>query len=159
MIVANTEIVERMVGRWRPADVAFIRRLAFDNCTPESFDVVLVLLLQPRPALSVGWPDLSGPFWEVEIAFRDVRDLELVVRGPGDVQYPGFDIEDIRDRQWDGVNLLVHDYEAAPVGAPVHFGARRAEVLGCRASLHPPNSPELWREFPGAYPHRLDDVP
>jgi hypothetical protein len=159
MTLANTEIIERMVGRWSPSDVAFIRRLAFENCTPEGFDVVLVLLVQPRPLLSAGWPDPSGPFWEVEIGFRDVRDLEFVVRGPGDVQSPGFDIEDIRDRQWDGVNLLVHDYEAPPVGAPIPFGARRAEVLACRAASQPPNSPDLWRELPGAYPHHLDDAP
>lgn len=79
MTVANTEVIEQFIGRWRPADVAFVRRLTFENCTSESFDVVLVLLLQARPPLSVGWPELSGPFWEAEIAFRDVRDLEFVV--------------------------------------------------------------------------------
>lgn len=151
MVVENIELVESAVGRWEPADVAFIRRFEFENCTPLGFDVVLLVLIQPRPPLSAGWPDPGGPFWEAEIAFRGVRDLEFTLRGPWDVQCPGFDIQDITDRQWEGVRLLVDDYEGEPVGAPIRFGAWSAEVRWCRPARHGPNAAELWREYPGVF--------
>jgi hypothetical protein len=149
--VAGAEIVEGAVGRWLPSDVAFIRRFCFENCSASGFDLVLLVLVQPRPPLSVGWPDPAGPFWEVEIAFEGVRDLSFTIRGPWDVQCPGFDIEDISDRQWEGVRLLVYDYEGEPVGAPIRFAARSAVIRSCQPAQHPPNSPVLTREYPGVF--------
>src|SRR5438270_185479 len=109
--VANSEVVERERGRRAPADVAFIRRFVFEHCSLRGFDLILLVLVQPRPPLSVSWPDPCGPFWEVEIVVQEVRDLSFTIHGPWDVQCPGFDIEDISDRQWEGVRLLVYDYE------------------------------------------------
>ena len=148
--VANAEIAERVVGRWKPTDVAFIRRVEFENCTSQSFDLALTVLLQPRPPLSVGWPDPSGPFWEVEIAFQGVRDLRFTIHGPWDVQCPGFDIEDISDRQWEGIKLLVYDYEGEPVGAALEFGAKAAAIRSCQRAGSGPNCP-ISPEYPGAF--------
>jgi hypothetical protein len=150
-IVANPEVVEREVGRWVPTDVAFIRRLDFENCSSRAFDLILMVLVQPRPPLSVAWPDPHGSFWEVEIAFQEVRDLSFTVHGPWDVQCPGFDIEDISDRQREGVRLLVHDYEGEPIGAPIRFLAKSAAIRFCRLAEYGPNSPVLTREYPGEF--------
>jgi hypothetical protein len=150
-LVGNPEVVEREVGRWLPTDVAFIRRFDFENCSSGRFDLVLLVLVQPRPPLSVGWPDPCGSFWEVEIAFQEVRDLSFTIHGPWDVQCPGFDIEDISDRQWEGVKLLVYDYEAEPVGAPIRFGAKSAAIRSCQPAQYGPNSPMLTRQYPGEF--------
>jgi hypothetical protein len=149
-VVTGTEIIVSQVCRWEPADVSHIRRVSFENCDGASFDLAMLLLLQPRPPLSVGWPDPNGGLWEVEIVFNRVRDLVLTVCGPWDIQTPGFSLDDIRDRQWDGVNLLVYDYEGlTPSG--IRFGAKSARVRGCRPASFPPNSPSVWREYPGVF--------
>lgn len=92
-VVTNTEAIVREVGRWNPSDIAFIRRVSFENSDGISFDLVLQVLVQPRPPLSAGWPDLNGRFWEAVLVFRGVRDLVLTVCGPWDIQTPE------RDRQ------------------------------------------------------------
>jgi hypothetical protein len=150
-VVANTEMIVDQVGRWNPADVAFIRRVSFENWDRASYDVALFLLLQLRPPLSAGWPDLNGRFWEVEIVFHQVRDLLLTVCGPSDIQTPGFSLDDIRERQWDGINLLVSDYEQLNQDG-IRFGAKSALVRSCRPATLPPNALGMWRQFPGEFP-------
>jgi hypothetical protein len=129
-VITNTEKIVCEVGRWDPYDIAFIRRVSFENCEDTSFDLVLQVLLQPRPPLSAGWPDRNETVWEAVLAFRGVRNLVLTVRGPWDIQTPGFCLEDISDRQWDGVNVLVSDYEGLTQEG-IRFGARKAEVRSC----------------------------
>lgn len=150
MDVAGTEVVATAVGRWNPADVAYIRRVSFQNWDGASFDLALLLLLQPRPPLSAGWPDPNGKFWEVEIVFHGVRDLVLTVCGPWDIQTPGFALNDIRERQWEGISLLVSDYEGLTKDG-IRFGAKSAQIRNCRLAAFPPNSPDVWREYPGAF--------
>jgi hypothetical protein len=150
-VVANAEIVVREVGRWQPSDIACIRRVWFENCDGQSFDLALRALLQPRPPLSAGWPDPQGVFWEAEIAFHGVRDLRLIPCGPWDIQTPGFAIEDIRDRQWEGVNLLAYDCEGLPTGSSIRSGAKSAVARSCRRAEYGPAPPGLWREYPGVF--------
>ena len=149
-VVTGTEIVAAQAGRWDPADVAYIRRVSFENCDGASFDLTLLLLLQPRPPLSAGWPEPNGKFWEVEIVFNRVRDLVLTVCGPWDIQTPGFSLDDIRARQWEGINLLVSDYEGLTQDG-IRFGAKSAQVRSCRPASFPPNSPGVWREYPNVF--------
>ena len=149
--VADTHVIVEQVGRWSPADVAYIRRVSFENSESLYFDLVLLLLLQPRPHHSAGWPDPNGRFWEVEIVFNQVRDLVFTVSGPWDIQTPGFSLDDIRDRQWEGINLLVSDSEGLTQDG-IRFGARSAMVRSCRLAPFPPNSPSVWREYPGVFP-------
>jgi hypothetical protein len=148
--VTGTEIIASHAGRWDPADVAYIRRVSFENWDGASFDLALLLLLQPRPTLSAGWPDPTGKFWEADIVFKRVRDLVLTVCGPWDIQTPGFALDDIRERQWEGINLLVSDYEGLAQDG-IRFGAKSAQVRSCRPAAFLPNSPEVWREYPGVF--------
>lgn len=148
--VANSEMVVKQVGHWNPADVAYIRRISFEDWDGVSFGLSLLVLLQPRPPLSTGWPDPDGKFWEVEIAFNRVQNLLLTVIGPWDMQTPGFSLEDIRDRQWDGINILVSDFERLTDDG-IRFGAKSAQVRSCRPAAFPPNSPGLWRTYPGVF--------
>lgn len=157
-VVRDTEIIVRQVGRWNPSDVAYIRRVAFENCNGAAFDLALLLLLQPRPPLSAGWPDPNGTFWETDICFKHVRNLSLTICGPWDIQTPGFAFEDIRDRQWEGVNLLVYDYEELTQES-IRFGAKSAQVRSCQPASLAPNSPNVWREFPGVFNGSGEDTP
>lgn len=149
-IVTGTDLVVQEVGRWSPGDVAFIRRVGFENCDGASFDLALMLLLQPRPHSSAGWPDPAGKYWEVDIVFKQVKDLSVTICGPWDIQTPGFAIEDIRDRQWEAIKLLVYDYENL-TREGLSFGARSAEIRSCQSTVAPPRSDGLWREYPGVF--------
>lgn len=149
-IVSGTELVIGQVGRWQPQDVAFIRRVSFENWDGVTFDVAMLLLLQPRPAVSAGWPDPDGKFWDIDIAFKHVRNLSFTICGPWDIQTPGFALDDIRDRQWEGVKLLVYDFEGLTKEG-ISFGAKSAAIRSCQPTVHPPGSPEVWREYPGVF--------
>lgn len=149
--VSNVELISQEVGRWAPSDIAFIQRVEFYNSEASSFDLNLHVLIQPRPPKSAGWPDPNASFWNAEIVFRGVRDLVFTRCGPWDIQTPGFEIEDIRNRQWDGQAILVYDYEGLSEEG-IRFGARAAEVLSCKLADSPPNVPRLWREYPGKFP-------
>ncbi len=151
-VVTGTDIIVSQVGRWNPADVAYIRRVSFENWDGDSYDMALLLLIQPRPPLSAGWPDPSGNYWETEIVFYRVRNLVLTVCGPWDIQSPGFALDDIHERQWEGINLQVSDYEGLTQDG-ICFGAMSASVRSCCPAEFPPNSPSLWREYPGVCRH------
>lgn len=149
-VITGIELIVAQVGVWKPNDVAYLRRVSFESVDAVSYDLVLLLLLQPRPPLSAGWPDPKEPFWEIEIEFKRVRNLALTVCGPWDIQTPGFSLEDVRDRQWEGINVMVCDYEQLnPDG--ISFVAKSAHVRSCRRAAFPPNSPEVWRQYPGAF--------
>jgi hypothetical protein len=147
-VVANTGLVERAVGRWQSTDIAFIRRFDFENCDGQSFDLVLLTLLQPRPPLSAGWPNPDGPFWEVIISFERVHSLSLTVNGPWDIQTEGFVIEDISAWQWEGVRLRVYDYEEGSY----RFNAWSATIRSCIPARYGPGCPVLSRVYPGPFP-------
>ena len=147
-VIANTDLVERVVGRWQSIDIAFIRRFDFENCDGPSFDLVLLALLQPRPPGSAGWPNPDDPFWEVIISFERVSDFSLTVNGPWDIQTEGFVIEDISDRQWEGVRLRVYDYETGAY----RFNAWSAIIRSCVPARHGPRCPVLSRVYPGLFP-------
>jgi len=141
-MVGNSELVKRVLGRWDCADIAFLRRFAFENVDDGAlFDLSLVVLLQPRPPHSARWPDSRGAFWELEIVFQRVRDLKITVTGPWDIQTPGFVIEDIGAWQWEGIGLRVYDEE----GAPVAFNAQSANVRWCRPAESGPACPTFSR--------------
>lgn len=149
-VLVGTELIVQQLGRWDPADVAYIRRVSFENCEGESFDLALLLLLQPRQPLSARWPNPNGKFWEVDVVFNRVRDLVLTVCGPWDIQTPGFGLDDISERQWEGINFLVSDYEGLTQEG-ISFGAKSAQVRVCRPAALAPNSRGVWREYPGVY--------
>lgn len=61
-VVTGSEMIATHTGRWNPTDVACIRRVSFENWNDASFDLALLLLLQPRPPIPAGWPDPNGKF-------------------------------------------------------------------------------------------------
>jgi hypothetical protein len=156
-VLTGTEIIVQQIGSWSPSDVAYVRRVSFENCETSSFDLALLLLLQPRQGGSVGWPDPHGKFWESEMGFKGIRDLSLTICGPWDIQTPGFAIEDIRDRQWEGVNLLVYDYEGL-THEEIRFGAKSAEVRSCQPTTSAPHFSITWREYPGEFDRSSESV-
>ena len=156
-VVTGTKIIAQQIGRWDPADVAYIRRVSFENWEGTYFDLTMLLLLQARPPLSAGWPDPNREFWETVISFQGVRDLSLTICGPWDIQTPGFALEDIRERQWEGVNLLVYDYEGLTQEG-IRFGAKSALVRSCRRTEFSPNSLGVWREYPGVFGSSAENV-
>jgi hypothetical protein len=149
-LIEGTERIAAKLGRWDPADVAFIRRITFENIEETTFDLALRLLLQPRTPGANGWPDPEGTFWEVEMAFDRVRDLVLTLTGPWDIQTPGFGMDDVRNHQWEGVNLLVYEYEKL-TQERLCFRAWSSLVRSCELAALPPNSPHIWGEHPGVF--------
>jgi hypothetical protein len=147
--IKGTEVVAAAVGRWSPADVAFIRELHFiaDAEGPDGrpvSEVVLRLLLQPRPPQFGGWPDPHGRFWEAEVLFRGVREFAVTQQGTGDIQVQGFDIEDLSGSQLEGIRLRVLDYEFNRIS----FWATSGIVLSCREATAPPSSCPYGRAYP-----------
>ena len=151
--IENVALVEAKVGRWKPTDIAFIRELRFtsafelDDGTKTS-RVALRVLLQPRLPLFEGWPDPQGRFWEVQIEFDGVRELNVEQDGSGDIQVQGFDLEDHTGSQMEGINVQVLDYEFGCIS----FWARSAKILSCREVATRPTSSPYGRIYPGIYP-------
>ena len=140
--LAGTELVVQQAGRWDPADVAFVRRIAFENVSEDSFDLALLLLLQPKSSAGRHWPNVHAPFWDVDVLFQGLRDLSWLTHGPWDLQTRLFVIQDIRPRQWDGVNLLVFD-EDPPDREHIGFSAKSAVIRGCQPTAIPPQAPDV----------------
>jgi len=151
--IADTDLIELSVGRWMPTDVAFVRDLFFSG-TREAPDgsvnaptVELLVLIQPRPSQSTGWPDPKGPFWEARIRFNGVREFRVDQRGAGDLQVAGFNIEDHSKSQMEDARLRVFDYESDSIG----FWAVSAQVLSCECCAIGPVASPYSREYPGDF--------
>jgi hypothetical protein len=152
-VVENTHLVATAVGRWSPSDVAFIRELRFSGNAERpdgtsTTEVILRVLLQPRPALSQGWPDPRGRFWEVDIQFSGVRDFTIAQVGTGDIQTEDFAIEDLSHAQLEGIRLKVSDEPAGRIS----FWAKSAIVLACRETSEQPTALPFGRVYPGELP-------
>src|SRR5262245_15538298 len=151
--VENTDLVAAAVGRWSPSDVAFIRELHFTGNAerPDSTgtaEVVLRVLLQPRPVLPRGWPDPHGKFWEVALRFSGVRGCTVAQVGAGDIQTEDFGVEDLSRSQREGIRLKVSDGGERFIS----FWAKSAIVLACREASERPAAIPLGQEYPGELP-------
>ncbi len=151
--ITNTHLIESAVGRWKPSDVAFIRELLFRGISKGSDEdlisptLELLVLIQPRPPQSVGWPDPDGRFWEARLKFEGVRELRVDQDGAGDLQVAGFDIADHSESQMEDVRLRVLDYEFNCIA----FWASSAEVISCEPSTLRPHATPISRQYPGEY--------
>ena len=123
-VMRNVDLVQGLVGRWDPSEIAFIRELRFDG---EDDRLELVVLLQPRTTGVPGWPDPKGTFWAVSMLFEGIRDLELSHCQTGDLQVEGLEISDHSDSQMEDVRLQVTGRD---MGA-LSFWARSGVILGC----------------------------
>jgi hypothetical protein len=151
--ITNIELIESQVGRWKPSDVAFIRELRFCGMkkgTDEELispTLELIVLIQPRPLKSVGWPDPSGKFWEASLKFEGVQKFRVNQNGAADLQVAGFDIEDHSESQMENIRLHVFDYEFDSID----FWAHSAKIISCTPSTLRPHATPLSREYPIDY--------
>jgi hypothetical protein len=148
-VVSNTQLVVQAVGNWSPLDVCFVRELRLTSLQLRGrCELLLKVLLQPRPPQSAGWPDPAGRFWEVELRFDGVQELQGRQQGAGDLQVQGFDIEDLTRRWPEGIGLRVLGHE----DRRLEFWARSAEILSCRETEERPTSQPSIRTYPGPFP-------
>jgi hypothetical protein len=151
--ITNIEIIESQVGRWNPSDIAFIRELRFCGIKKGTDEVMssssleLLVLIQPRPLKSMGWPDPSGKFWEASLKFEGVQNFRVNQIGAGDLQVVGFDIEDHSESQMENIRLHVIDYEEDRID----FWAHSAKIISCTPSSLLPHATPLSREYPIDY--------
>lgn len=118
MNIQNVESVIEIVGRWNPADVAYIHSLSYSaEASKESAELQLGCVLERRDCSSNGWPSESNPRFAVDITFGRVSNLSIKDFGDGETQIMGFDIIDLSDRGWEHHNFEVVDYE----GRRLHF--------------------------------------
>jgi hypothetical protein len=110
--IKNTEIAVRIIGRWHPSDMAIVRALHYQVLQDRSSASLEIEFIANRRDQAVGgWPSANSPWYTLVIRFEGVRDLQLKQFGGGETQIMGFDVTDISDRSWEGINYLVEDYE------------------------------------------------
>jgi len=103
--IENSAKLEIIPGVWKPSDIAFITKI-------EWYEGLLMLTCLSQSKIGhKGWPDISGRFYNLNISFGHVSDLQLKFPSPGVHQISGFDIIDISDKGWEGINFEVEDYE------------------------------------------------
>ncbi len=136
-VIAGKEILAGCFAGWHPSYIAYIRELHY-SCVPEEgagATLELLCFAQPRDPQTL-WPRADRPFWEVRIRFDGVRSFQLNTQTAGDIQVIGFSLEDVSDRQLEGIGVEVSDYEDQVVS----FVARSALVLSCSATSEAPQS-------------------
>jgi hypothetical protein len=80
----------------------------------ESGRSTITLRLDRDPSRAVDGAAQCRLAW-VELRFEGVCDVEVRLRGLGPWQVSGFDIVDVRDRQLEGLRVLVEDFENGAV--------------------------------------------
>src|SRR5437867_3388641 len=96
--IVNEDKVTRIVGRWRPTDMAFIRSLLLRVREDESgSDVEIEFMACPKTRQTKSWPWEAEPKYVVSLRFSRVRNLQLKNLGDRYNQVMGFDIIDISD--------------------------------------------------------------
>ncbi len=134
--IAGQDCFVRALGIWRPDYIAYIRELRYLGTDGNQGEVEIRCLAQER-SRNANWPDLEQAFWEVRIRFRGVRNLSLVSDTSGDIQVMGLAIDDVSDRQLEGIGVEVSDVEDGVIA----FVAAAAVVESCEPSR---DSPRAW---------------
>ena len=110
--IKNNDLVESCLGRWNPNDIAFITQISFVVKEDMSSSTVTMVCLANRIDLSyAGWPDRNGAWCKIELLFTGVYRLTIKDFGPSYSQISGFDIINIKERNWEGVQYIIEDYE------------------------------------------------
>ena len=122
----NVESLVNVVGRWQPADVAYIRSLYYQaQQTGNPAELQLECILERRDTAKQGWPSQSNRRFKADFRFTGVTDLSIKEFGCGDTQIMGFDVVDLSERGWEGVRYEVQDYE----NGRIHFLCANIEVI------------------------------
>lgn len=131
-VIQHYERIAAVIDGWHPSDLAFIKSI---HITPQEdlrrADLLIHFFSQSRDRKKGGWPDSTFPFFEIGLMFHEVSDLKLEFGG-GILQVTGFDIEDIRERGWEGINFSIEDYE----NGRISFYCREIAVMSVSNSMN-----------------------
>jgi hypothetical protein len=110
--IANTELAVQVIGRWNPADIAFVRSLQYEvTDDPPASALEIEFIAIRREMAPNGWPFAGAPYYRVRMRFQGIRNLQLKGFGEYPPQMVGFEITDISDRGWERIQFQVEDYE------------------------------------------------
>ena len=125
MQLKNSQLVDELVGRWTPSDLARITSLSMTfSEEPLESEVVVQGVLQPR-ASELVWPNPERPQFLVVFRFIGVSDVCLSHLGPTPTQVLGFYIDDLSSNGLESVRYRVGDYE----DGKIHWNCRAVEIL------------------------------
>lgn len=109
--IQNKESVQRQLGRWEPGDLAYVEAFEYKcSSNGEKSRLRIVALFQRRDRANK-WPSEDRPTVRATIEFEGVSNFQMKAVGPYPKQITGFDIRDVSDSGWEGVNFVVEDYE------------------------------------------------
>lgn len=117
--VDNCEIVENSLGRWNPADLAYVEKICLESWQDSSTSLLIIVGIMMNgdvKSAKKGWPSKDIPSFRVELHFHGVRDLLVKAGGSVPIQLMGFYIEDIADRQLENCRYKVGDDENGSIG-------------------------------------------
>ena len=107
----NINIIKNAVEDWQVSDIAFVKALTIlPSSDYKSLSLEVTFLSQGRKRTS-SWPDTESPFDEISILFFCISNLKLNFEGTSILQIAGFDIIDISNQGWEGINFQIEDYE------------------------------------------------
>lgn len=110
-VIANTDMVSNVLGRWSPSDLAYVEAFSVQQDSKTKYSNLAMKSLFQRKDTCKAWPSENSPFFLVELLFYNVKNLNLHEFGQIPVQIAGFDIIEISDRQWENINFFIEDYE------------------------------------------------
>jgi hypothetical protein len=111
--IINYRELEERFGKFSFSDLRIIRELRFFQ-REDTHDITMVLDTERR-----------APNYRISVRFRRVSSLKIESLGGGSVQgITGFDVFCIADRQWDGLDWEVTDYE----NSAIHFYCESVEI-------------------------------
>lgn len=103
--IIHLEKIINIYKDWKPSDVAFLKKLQWSDK-----NLIIVFCCQLRINSSF-WPNLTQPFFDVNILFKNVLNFKLDFKEMGLQQITGFDIVDISDDGLERINFKIEDYE------------------------------------------------
>jgi hypothetical protein len=122
----NVATIIDQVGRWNPADLAFIETLTFMASSAEAVSTLtLTAILQRRDMVSGAWPSQNAPCFRVVLKFVNIHQLRLQDFDDQPVQIMGFSIDSLDRAGWENVQYSVDDYE----GSKISFRCMAIDVL------------------------------
>ncbi len=110
--VDNIDIIEHKIGRWHPGDLAIVTKFSYMSITESSESKFIIeSLFQKKDRSRHTWPSKQGKWYFVIIQFTGISNLNITGIGDSPKQVMGFDILDISNQGWEGINFHIEDYE------------------------------------------------
>lgn len=127
----NINVIKNTIGDWQVSDIAFIKAVSvLPSSDYRNFSLEITFLSQGRKTAS-SWPDTKSFFDEISIVFSDVSNLKLNFEGTSIPQIAGFDIVDVSNQGWEGINFQIEDYE----NDRISFNCRDVEAKSVKPAI------------------------